>query len=374
MVNLLASQWGRLFTNVGDYTGHVGVVEKDTIVYVGTEKRNHMLGHMSMLGTNGLPVYPMCGGGPSESWVGDPDFATLAEWAVENKRKGGVVIRPHYPYCGHTEDPVPILKELVDALEIGNLRGEDFQTQEWYRYLNCGYRVAVVGGTDKMGAYAPLGWLRTYAKLNQCRPFDYENWAEAVWAGRTVSSSGPLLHLEVEGREIGDTIEMTDSGGTLHIEATAESFWPLGKMEVVHNGQTVACEQTSEGSKRLDIRENIKIRGSGWLAARCSGHLGHPGSYVAAHTSPVYIRCGQIRAFDGSAAEHMLALVEGGIEYLQTLATVYDEPSRKRMVKLFKQARKELNGRLVAEAQHRQHHGKGPYHTHGRGEHPDHNH
>ena len=106
------------------------MVEDDTIVYVGTENRNHMLGHMSMLGTKGLPVYPMCSGGPNESWVGDQDFLTLAEWALENKRKGGVVIRPHYPYCGHTEDPVPILKGLVDALEIRGLRGEDFPTQE----------------------------------------------------------------------------------------------------------------------------------------------------------------------------------------------------------------------------------------------------
>ena len=60
VVNLLASQWGRLFTNVGDYTGRVGIVEDDTIVYVGTENRNHILGHISMLGTQGLPVYPMC--------------------------------------------------------------------------------------------------------------------------------------------------------------------------------------------------------------------------------------------------------------------------------------------------------------------------
>jgi hypothetical protein len=53
VVNLLASQWGRMFTNVGDFTGRVGVVENDTIVYVGTENRHHMLGHMSMLGTRG---------------------------------------------------------------------------------------------------------------------------------------------------------------------------------------------------------------------------------------------------------------------------------------------------------------------------------
>jgi len=212
VVNLLASQWGRLFTNVGDYTGRVGVVEDDTIVYVGTENRNHMLGHMSMLGTKGLPVYPMCTGQPNEGHVGDPEFMMLTDWALENKRKGGLIIRPHYPYCGHTEDPVPIIKGLVDALEINDHKGNGFPFQEWYRYLNCGYRAAVCGGTDKMGAYIDLGWLRTYALLSKDAPFNYKNWTEAVKAGRTISTSGPMLDLYVDGKHIGDTIQMGRDG------------------------------------------------------------------------------------------------------------------------------------------------------------------
>ena len=374
VVNLLASQWGRLFTNVGDYTGRVGVVEDDTIVYVGTENRNHMLGHMSMLGTKGLPVYPMCCGGPDESWVGDPDFLTLAEWALENKRKGGVVIRPHFPGCGHTEDPVPILKGLVDALEIRGLRGEDFPTQEWYRYLNCGYRVAVAGGTDKMGAHTALGWLRTYAKLNPNYPFTYENWSKAVRVGRTISTNGPLMDLNIEGRGIGDTIEMPATGGTVEIHALAESFWLLGKLEIVHNGRVVASQESSKGLRKVYLKKTIRLTGSGWIAARCSGYAGHPASYMAAHTSPVYIKCGETRLFNGPAAEHMLALVEGGIEYLQTLATVFDESSRKRMIKLFNEARKELKGRLITEAHHMHHYGSGQYHTHGHNQNVDHCH
>ncbi|MBU4212197.1 MAG: CehA/McbA family metallohydrolase [Verrucomicrobia bacterium] len=365
VVNLLASQWGRLFTNVGDLTGRVGVAEGDTIVYVGTENRNHMLGHMSMLGTQGLPVYPMCCGGVTESWVGDPDFVTLAEWALENRRKGGVVIRPHFPFCGFTEDPVPILKGLVDALEINMTREGGFPMQEWYRYLNCGYRVAIVGGTDKMGASTALGWMRTYAQLDRNRQFDYNNWARAVRAGRTVSTNGPLMSLAVEGRAIGDAIQLPRTGGTLHVETTAESCWPLGKLEVVYNGRIVASQEARRGARRLHLRERVAVPGSGWMAARCYGQQNHPASYVAAHTSPVYLKCGDTRAFDGPAAEHMLALVEGGMEYLQTLATVFDEHSRRRMVKLFKEAQAEIKGRLVVEARHAPHHGDGAYHTHG---------
>ena len=373
VVNLLASQWGRLFTNVGDITGRPGVVENDTIVYVGTENRNHMLGHMSMLGTQGLPVYPMCCGGPGESWVGDPDFMMLAEWAHENKRKGGVVIRPHYPFCGHTEDPVPILKGLVDALEIRGLRGGDFSTQEWYRYLNCGYRVAVVGGTDKMGAYCPLGWMRTYAALDPQRPFNYRNWAKAVRAGRTFSTNGPLIDITVDGRGMGETIEVPASGGTLEVQAHGHSVWPLGKIEIVHNGRVVAAERASGGAPALKVKAAVKVRGSGWIAARCSGHARHPAGHIAAHTSPVYVKCGQTRAFDGPAAQHMLGLVEGGMEYLQKLATVFDEPARKRMVRLFKEVQRELKGRLLVEHGEALHHGSGAYHRHGHGE-ADHHH
>ena len=364
VVNLLASQWGRLFTNVGDYTGRVGVAEDDTIVYVGTENRNHMLGHMSMLGTKGpLPVFPMCCGGPGESWVGDPDFMMLADWALENKRKGGVVIRPHYPYCGHTEDPVPIIKGLVDALEINMQRQSGFPMQEWYRYLNCGYRVAVCGGTDKMGAYCPVGWMRTYAKLNPNRPFTYDAWGAAVRAGRTTTTNGPLIDLQVDGKNIGDTIRMTRTGGSVEVAAVADCFWPLETLEVVHNGRVVAQSTSSKGSTCLRLTKRVKITGSGWLAARCYGlHTHAEASRLGAHTSPVYVKCGQTRAFDGPAAEHMLALVQGGMEYLNTIATAFDEPTRKRMVKQFREVQEELKVRLTVE--HAHHHGDGNWHTH----------
>ncbi len=374
VVNLLASQWGRLFTNVGDLTGRPGIVENDTIVFVGTENRHHMLGHMSMLGTQGLPVYPMCAGGPPEAWIGDPEVRMMTEWAAENRRKGGVIIRPHFPDCGHTEDPVPILKGLVDAVEIRGFRGSDFPAQEWYRYLNCGYRVAVCAGTDKMGAHTALGWLRTYAKLDPNRPFTYDTWAESVRAGRVYATTGPLMEFSVEGRGMGETVQLPASGGTLEVTAIAQSFWPLSRLEIVCNGKVAAVEKQELGAKLLRIQTKVPIRGSGWIAARCSGVDGHPAGYMAAHTSPVYVRCGESRAFDGPTAEHMLALVEGGIEHLETLATVFDESSRRRMVKLYQETRDELRGRLVAEAHYDHHAPQGHYHTHGHGAKPDHSH
>ena len=165
LINLLASQWGDLYTNVGDISGGLsGVSRDDTLIWVGTENRQHLLGHMSLLGVQGEPVFPMTTGGPAESYIGDPTWTTLAAWADEARRKEGVVVIPHFPnpYCEVAAD---IIQGKIDAVEI-NMGDFRMQIGEWYRYLNCGYRVAAVGGTDKMSAGMPVGAIRTYARLD----------------------------------------------------------------------------------------------------------------------------------------------------------------------------------------------------------------
>ena len=330
-------------------------------------------------------MYPMCGGGPRESWVGDPDYMTLTEWAEMNRAAGGLVIRPHFPMCGNTEDPVPIIRGLVDALEI-RISGEpapdipdwyvgsDFFVQEWYRYLNCGYRVAAVGGTDKMAATSAVGWLRTYAKLDPREPFSYDAWTEAVRAGRTVTTTGPLMDLTVEGRGMGESISLPDRGGTVEVEAIGESFVPLGRLEIVCNGTIVAEKRSAKGTRALKLATRVPVRGSGWIAARCTAHPEHPGSYVAAHTSPVYLSCGDSRAFDTPSAQHMLGLVNGGMEYLLALATAFDEASRQRILGVFREAQIELEKRITNEGGGHAHHGSGPYHIHHPGAPSDHSH
>lgn len=306
----------------------------------------------------------MCAGGPGEAWVGDPEVMAMTEWARANRRRGGVVIRPHFPGCGFSEDPVTIIKGLVDAVEI-SLQWSRFPVQEWYRFLNCGYRVAVCGGTDKMSAGVPVGWTRTYARLDPKRPFTYEAWAKAVRAGRTVTSTGPLLNLTVDGHAIGDTIRMRAGGGTVEVEADVQSFWPVGTLEVVHNGRVVASEGAAAGARSLRVKGRLNIGQSGWIAARCWGPAGAPSQDNAAHTSPVYVTCGRTRLFEGPAAQHMLSLVEGTMEYMRHIATIHDEATLKRMLRLYREVRHELKHRLKTEAGPRlHHHGDGVWHGH----------
>lgn len=354
LINLLASQWGRLFTNVGDITGESGVVKDDTIVWVGTENRNHILGHVSMLGTHGDPVFPMCCGGPGEAYVGDPDERAMAEWADECRRKQGVVVRPHFP-GPNLENPVDIVLGKFDGLEIrsysvpGSGPLDEYTLREYYRYLNCGYRVACVGGTDKMSASMPVGGVRTYAQIDADRAFDFENWAEAVRAGRTFSTSGPLIDLKVEGRGLGDEIQLTGGHGTVEVHATAECAWPITRLEVVMNGRVVATATAGQGARRLALQEKVQVKGSCWFAARCGSDLKAQHSwpiFVGGHTSPIYVVVPGTELFSPSDATYMLTLIDGGLTYLDTLSVRYDERRHREMKAVYQHARDHLQGRL----------------------------
>ena len=170
IINLLAAQWGDLYTNVGDLTGKLsGSSSDETIVWVGTENRQHFMGHISLMGATGSPIFPMSTSGPTEGYIGDPTVRAMSEWADEAHDKGGLAIVPHFPFP-HSEVIAEVVLGKVDGLEIRDFHEptmDTFAVHEWYRLLNCGYRVPAVGGTDKMSAGMPVGGVRTYAFIGE---------------------------------------------------------------------------------------------------------------------------------------------------------------------------------------------------------------
>jgi hypothetical protein len=324
VVNLLQSQWGSLFTNTEDFTGRpLASPDGRYVTFVGQENRQHFLGHLALWGLR-EPVMPWCTDGPVEAEIGGPLEATESDWADQSHDRGGTVVIAHFPWP-NGEPAVLIANRRADAVEMIVQRPRAHR--EYYRYLNCGYRLPLVGGTDKMSSDVPVGLYRTYARLG-AEGFSYDRWRAAVTAGRTFLSSGPLLDFTVDGHDIGDTIVLR-SPGTVTVSAVAESIFPVATLEVVKNGEVIAAATENGGSHRLELTAEVPIEEDSWLAARSGGpgyfdgptHRDAWGRNIFAHTSPVYVTtAGEWSMFDPAHARYMLTLVEGGLEYVRRRA------------------------------------------------------
>jgi hypothetical protein len=350
LINLLAAQWGDLFTNVGDIS-HGPLTSKDgeMMVRVGTENRQHLLGHLGLLGGEGQPVFPMSAGGPGESYLGDPLWSSLSDWTDASRKRDGLVVAVHFPYPT-AELAADIVLGKIDALELYPF-GEHFNTLrflDWYRYLNCGYRLPAVGGTDKMGAYMAAGANRTYAYLGQDE-FTFANFAKAVRSGNTFMTTGPLLVFQVDGRTPGAEIKLGAGGGTMEVQVEAKSFVPFHRLEVVLNGNVVALREEQAGSLEMALREKVTISGPGWLAARCVSKHGPTTGWalgIQAHTSPVYVTAPGQDLFSAPAANYFLTLIDGAETWVRNLATRPGPEQMARAVQVFTDAREHLHRRL----------------------------
>ena len=113
----------------------------------------------------------MTTGGPDESALGDPVEILLTEWARQCRSQGGLVVLPHFPNprAEHAAgDRRAATSTRVEMTSWENLYSgiDPYSLSDWYRYLNCGYLVAAVGGTDKMAAATAVGTVRTYARID----------------------------------------------------------------------------------------------------------------------------------------------------------------------------------------------------------------
>jgi hypothetical protein len=348
LINLLAAQWGDLFTNVGDQShGQLVSSDGEMMVRAGTENRNHILGHLGLLGGNGAPVYPMSAAGPGESYVGDPLWTSLADWADRCRERDGLVMAVHFPYPT-AELAADIVLGKIDAVELRPDASDAFnglRFLDWYHYLNCGYRLPAFGGTDKMSAFMAAGAMRGYVSLGQDE-FTFANWAKAVRRGNTFITSGPLLLFKADGHAAGEEISLGAGGGTIEVKADAQSSIPIHRIEIVWNGKVVATHEESSGSHAMRVQERIRVDGPGWLAARCSSRVPYAECRIAAHTSPVYVTAPGEDLFSAPAAGYILTLIDGAELWARNLATRTDPATLSRVLSVFTSARETLHRRM----------------------------
>jgi hypothetical protein len=279
--------------------------------------------------------------------MGDPLEWLMRDWADAAHAQNGLAVAVHFP-LPYAEIAADIVCGRIDAVEMQALTpGVDGPSiREWYRFLSCGYRLPVVGGTDKMSAEVPVGAIRTYARLDPDRPLSFQAWAEAVRAGRTFVSSGSFIDLEVDGHGPGDVLALGKRGGTIDVRATAWAAQPIiDRVELIHDGVVVATAGDG-AADRVVLSERLTVERSGWLAARVTSREQIHSAFatsMGAHSSPVYLDVDGRRPYSPDDAAAIAAIIDGSRTWVETMASTRSGDERARLADSFRESREALD-------------------------------
>ena len=258
----------------------------ESTVVVNTFNVHTVLGSLSLLACH-RPIFPLVAGAEGfEDW-------TLGDWCGQCHRKKGLVIwsEPSFWSDSLHECPAPeglaqLLLGDIDAIEIsGSVErlGSNPWTN-WYALLNAGFRMPIAGASGKESNGQQIGSCRTYARLEAGAPLSYLAWVEAVRAGKTVVSDGPLLEFQVNDGRPGDEVSASAADPRLRIKAEANCMDSTAVLELIGDGEVLATHSiTSPGP--VSFSNEIAAADLHWLAARLRRD---DGSFLA-HTSPIYI-------------------------------------------------------------------------------------
>jgi len=298
------------------------------MVVVGTMNLHGALGQLLLLNCHRV-VYPLTFGGPGEF-----DRWTLADWCDQCHRKAGLVIGEGFfeqaPGNPHGELLADLLLGKIDALNYNP--GQDTALTDWYGLLDLRFRIPLTAGSGKDSNRRALGSARTYARLEPGQDFTYKNWIEAVRAGRTFVTSGPLLLLTVNDQDPGTVIELPVAAPTVRIRAEARSTGPLDVLEIIANHAIVARAKAVPSPRILEAEVALPV--GGWVIARCRGPQG------LAQTSPVYVRGeGQRPPADPALLAHFTGYLEEMLQWVAREGRFESDAQRERLAGIFQDAR-----------------------------------
>jgi len=209
--------------------------------------------------------------------------------------------------------PVDVALGKVDYIEVVGFADHKSTAQVWHRLLNLGFRLSTGAGTDAMANYAslrgPVGMNRVF--LQTGGDTSAEALHKALKEGHTFASNGPLLALQVDGKNPGDTIELA-TGRKLSYRAAMRSLAPLDHVEVLYDGRVVARHGKKDATS-ADLSGTISVTESGWILLRAWSDDADPlifDLYPYASTNPIYVSVAGRPAKSPQDAEYFLRWID----------------------------------------------------------------
>jgi hypothetical protein len=228
----------------------------------------------------------------------------------------------------------------MSMAEFTVMRGMDL----YYQYLNAGFHLPIVAGTDKMADDIPMGSNRYYAYTKG--DTSYTAWLASIKSGHGFITNGPILTFQVDGRYPGEVI---DFNGTQKVNAkvTAQSVLPFATLEIIANGWVVGHKTifttdnpSVNGVYRMEVEAELNLNESTWIAARVADDPDNKQRIlprdlsVFAHTNPVYFLKDGARVKEEASIIYLQKYVKGTIHWLQTNPSFNHQEDRLEALKL----------------------------------------
>lgn len=247
----------------------------DTVLVPGQEcPRTDQLGHMEAMNL-------------SDGLVRNPDRYYLYDSMTLGARRQGALVA----YCHVSDQTYQVDQGMSLFIPTGQvnlaevLQFERLNPTLWYAYLNLGWKLAALAGSDVPWG-GSIGEVRTYALLGEAE-FTADRWFEAAGCGRTFVTNGPMIEFSVNGAPPGDEITV-DVGQDLQIKARAWGHPAIGApsaLEVVAHGKVLASATgAADSTQSIQIDVVAPAEHGLWIAARATSPNG-----AVAHTTPVYV-------------------------------------------------------------------------------------
>ncbi len=303
------------------------VSDEGTLILHQQEYHTSVWGHLGLIGLGSHLLIPDYVAYPYTAAASlHPDNVTIAQLASEQ----GALVGYVHPFDPPAPDPVNAVRltnmlpvnaalGLVDYYEVTGFADHKTSAEVWHRLLNCGARIAAAGGTDAMSNYAslrgPVGLNRTYVRMHgetESPAGRRDAWLEALAAGESMATNGPLVGLTVNGEPVGSAIE-AKAGAELQVAGFLRSAVPVDHLELVYSGKVVERLKTSRDRKSADVDLKLPATASGWLLLRAWNEDSTPAvldQYPYATTSPVYVSVDGIRPTSADDAAYFLAWLD----------------------------------------------------------------